>query len=467
MFIGREKELQLLQPYVFAKRPSLLVIKGRRRIGKSTLIRHFAKLHNIAIYEFQGLPPRDGLTKEAQLNHFAKTLNNYFKLGTVTFTDWMEAFNNLHMQTKSKNCLIFLDEISWMAIGDHDFPGKLKVAWDTLFSQQKKLIVAVAGSVSSWIEKNISKNTGYVGRISIDLQLKELPIDLARKFMDSEKFTSQEMIQLLSVTGGIPKYLEEISSKEEMSTNIIRLCFQPSGFLFQEFDLIFSETFGRRHELYKKILLTLVDRPRSTADIAKTLKMPLNGDISIYIDDLILAGFLRRDHTWSMSGKISNLSELRICDNYCRFYLKQILSRKKRIEKHPLKLNSSLSFLNWDTIIGLQFENLVLNNYEKVINALNISDEDIIQLGPFFQRKNTNQKGVQIDLMIQTRQQILWVGEIKCRKRITPEIIEEMKQKIKNMRKPRGFAIRPFLIYFGELSNSVLDSDYYAKCIKL
>ena len=129
MFIGRKFELSQLAIFFKRSIAGLAVCCGRRRIGKSTLIAYAAR--DRRFLEFYGLPPREGSTKKHQLQHFAVQLSQYFQLGPLSFNDWDSALAMLASLTQQGEFIILLDEISWMAIGDRDFPGKLKGVWDT------------------------------------------------------------------------------------------------------------------------------------------------------------------------------------------------------------------------------------------------------------------------------------------------------------------------------------------------
>ena len=115
-----------------------------------------------------------------------------------------------------------------MGSEDPDFLGQLKTAWDLHFSENPDLILILCGSVSSWIEENILKSTGFVGRISFDMVLDELSIAESGEFWGAQrdKVSGYEKFKVLSVTGGIPKYLEEIIPSQSAEDNIHRLCFQ-------------------------------------------------------------------------------------------------------------------------------------------------------------------------------------------------------------------------------------------------
>lgn len=124
------------------------------------------------------------------------------------------------------------------------------------------------------------------------------------------------------------------------------------------------------------------------------------------------------------------------------------------------------SLPGWISTIGLQFENLVLKNRDFILEKLNIRRENIVADNPFFQRKTIRYAGCQIDYMIQTRENVLYICEIKFSKsEIKMSVIDEMKEKIKRLSCPRGFAVVPVLIHVNGVSDSVDDSDYFYKII--
>lgn len=137
-FFGREKELGQLERINNQKKASLIVLTGRRRVGKSRLIEHFAHTQTSQFIEIQGLGPRPKQTNQEQLDHFMKKLSEQTNIPYAQVKDWESAFTFLYQQIKSKKVIILLDEISWMGKYDPDFAGKLKVAWDTQFKKTRK-----------------------------------------------------------------------------------------------------------------------------------------------------------------------------------------------------------------------------------------------------------------------------------------------------------------------------------------
>ncbi len=361
-FIGREAEMDRLRGLLSKKSASLIVVRGRRRIGKSRLLAEFGK--EMKSFFFSGNPPVKGVTAQAQRDAFAGQIERAGIPG-IKSDDWGNLFWHLSKHTAKGRVLIVFDEISWMGGKDPQFLGHLKTAWDMYFSKNPHLIIALCGSVSSWIEKNILSNTGYVGRITIDLVLEELPLHACNSFWHpkEKRIAPYEKFKLLAVTGGVPLYLEQIRPELSAEQNIRDLCFTKGGLLVREFDDIFSDLFSRSKASHKEIIVCLAEGPKELVQICKDLGKVQGGIYSRYLDELVKAGFVKRDFTWNLgSGKERKLSRYRLSDNYLRFYLKYIAPNRSKIEKDGFS-DSMLSRLPaWEGIMGLQFENLVIHN---------------------------------------------------------------------------------------------------------
>ncbi len=247
-----------------------------------------------------------------------------------------------------------------------------------------------------------------------------------------------EKLKILSVTGGVPRYSEEIDPRLNAEENIKNLCFTKGALLADEFNRIFSSLFLRNSESYKKIVNVLSMGDKEFTEICKALNTELSGRILEYLAELELSGFVKRDYTWHLkSGEDAKLSKYRLSDNYLRFYLKYIDKYKTKIERDSFNFKSLAALPGWDSIIALQFENLVLNNRQYIWQILGIKSEDIISENPFFQHKTARQLGCQVDYMIQTRFGSLYICEIKFSKHpIDYTIVDEMEQKIKTSERP-------------------------------
>lgn len=466
-FVGRKNELESLYGLTSKKAASLVVIRGRRRIGKSRLVEEFAKKERFL--SFAGLPPTKKTTAQTQRNLFAEQLAGTLKLPKLQTTDWSDLFSFLARETKDGRVVILFDEISWMGSKDENFLGKLKNAWDKEFKENAELILILCGSISAWIEENILCNTGFVGRLSLVLDLGELSVSECNQFLMEIGFrgNAHEKLKLLSVTGGIPRYLEEIKCDRPADENIKGLCFTKHGVLFREFNEIFIDIFARRSKIYQQIVESLVDGSKEFSAILEDLERSKTGRVSEYLNHLVLSGFIRRDHTWNIrEGKESILSHYRLSDNYLRFYLKYIEKNKNKIEGGYFENNALSSLSGFETIMGLQFENLVLNNRDFIWKCLHIYPADIVSNNPYFQRPQQRKKGCQIDYLIQTKTNVLYACEIKfSKKRITTKIIDAMKQKLDAFYLPRGFSIMPVLIHVNGVTEKLMEQQYFSHVI--
>jgi len=470
IFIGRKAELQQLNSLLQKKSASLVIIKGRRRVGKSRMIEEFAQ--NTRFYEFAGLAPESfntkPLPKNAQRKEFVRQMAAQGIPG-VDYNDWGNIFWHLSQHTQSGRIIILFDEISWMGQQDPDFLAKLKNAWDIYFKKNPELILILCSSISVWIDKNILSSSGFFGRISWEITLEELSLAECNTFLENLDFNGSvyEKFKILSITGGIPWYLEQIQSGLSADENIKRLCFTKNGLLVNEFEKIFHDLFDHRGKWYKEIVRLLANKSVEFNEICTQIDYKKSGRLSEYLDDLITAGFIRRDFTWNLkSGKTSNLSKYRLSDNYLRFYLKYIEPNYTKIKKDQFAATSMIVFPGWNSILGLQFENLVLNNCSVIHQVLGIRPEEIVLDNPFFQRRTNKQLGCQIDYLIQTKYNTLFACEIKfSRNLITTKTIHETNNKLNRLVIPRGFSCFPVLIHVNGVSEEVEENGFFAKII--
>lgn len=466
-FIGRQEELRNLNKLLKKNSASLVVVQGRRRIGKSRLIEEFAKKHTF--YQFSGIPPTEKTTLQSELNEFAKQLSMQTGLPEIKADDWSKLFLLLAEKVKKKRVIILFDEITWMGSKDPDFLGKLKNAWDMHFKKNPELILVLCGSISVWIDENILSSTGFLGRISYRLTLEELPLADCNRFWDKAggNIAPYEKLKVLSVTGGVPRYLEEIKPTLSAEENIKDLCFIKGGALVNEFNEVFSDLFSKRSVTYKKIIKTLSSGSLDIKGICKKLALGQTGFISKCLDDLIKSGFISRDYTWHLkSGESSRLSLFRLSDNYIRFYLKYIDKNQIKIDNNEFSFKSLSLLPNWESIMGLQFENLILKNRSYIKACLNIKPDEVVSDNPFFQRKTAQNAGCQIDYLIHSKFGTLYVCEIKFKKQeIGLEIINEMKKKLTNFHYPKGFSCRPVLIHVNGVSEEVVSSGFFSNII--
>ena len=269
---------------------------------------------------------------------------------------------------------------------------------------------------------------------------------------------TRDLLDVLSVTGGVPRYLEEINPALSASENVRRMCFTPDGPLFKDFSALFSEVFGDNAKVKRDILRTLTGKSLTLCEISDALGVERGGSLSENLDELAEAGFIAKDFvlnpkTWKKSRAV----RYRLCDNYARFYLKYIEPNIDEIKDGKFEFEQIPELKNWQTIMGLAFENLVLNHVLDFKESLHLGGAQIRAAAPFLK---PGKDGVQIDLLIQT-DETMYIVEVKRRKVIDAGIIDEVKEKVRAIRKPRDVSIRKGLIYEGELSPAVRRSGYF------
>jgi AAA+ ATPase superfamily predicted ATPase len=462
MFVGRVNELKIMKEKLLQKDqqyPFLAVCTGRRRIGKSELIREFGKNYKNYI-EIQGLAPAVGLESKDQIDNYMKEFCRQSNSPFVKVESWREAFLFTVHEIKNKHTILFLDEISWMGMNDPLFVSVLKQTFDTEFQKNKKLTVFICGSVSSWIADNILNSTNFVGRIHFNIKLKELPLADANLFFP-KSISHEEKILFLCHTGGVPRYLQIHTKTKSVSSMIVNESFHREGIFFNEFKIIFNDIFQKRASVYNDLITTLKDGPKGVTEILKNLKLSQSGKYSGYLKDLVESGFLLEFESWDIASPFKKVKEkkFRITDNYLRFYLKQILPQEKKIKSNIYNVKDLFQIKNYQSFLGLQFENLVLNNLEKLLEIFSISGSEVIKFGPYIQNQNTKQKGCQIDYLIQTHH-LLYIIEIKSGKLQAPVIIRDVEEKINRLKFPKKLGIKNILIH-SDIKDSIDDEKLF------
>ena len=274
-----------------------------------------------------------------------------------------------------------------------------------------------------------------------------------------------EKLRLLCVTGAVPRYLEEIRPRQSVAQNIKRMCFSPEGLLFSEFEKIFHDIFARRSGSFKRIVHALSGPALQPGELCQALGVKPTGDLSEKLAILVASSMVARDYSWDLSGQQTAISRYRIRDNYLRFYLRYIDGGHSKIAQGLYRDVHLENLHRWDTIIGLQLENLILNNLTALIRRLDIAPESIISASPYRQHQTKRHDACQVDLLIHTRNSVVYVCEIKFRGKIENLVIAELRQKIKRMLGMAGRSIRPVLIYHGELAPGIKESDFFSYLI--
>ena len=465
-FFGRERFCQILDDLWGKSVSSFVSCRGRRRVGKSTLIEKFAEMSGARFIKIEGAKPNEKTTDEDERRAFALQLAAQSEAEDTCPANWLNAFIRLYKEIDDDTrTVVLLDEVSWMGGFDNSFSATLKIAWDNYLKKRNRLVFVVCGSVSTWIRDNIIDNKAFYGRRSLDIVVPELPLSECVKFWGDKKgsVSEREVLDVLAVTGGIPRYLEELNPFLSCEENLRRMCFVPNAPLRVDFDDMFTDVITKLPRLSARVLRSLVAGPKSVSEIAKALGVEKGGDLSDVLLQLAESGMVVADAGKNpQTGSEMREKRYRIKDNYSRFYLRYVEPSKGIIDSDSFSFSGLDQFPGWDVDMGYQFENLVVNNVRELLPALHLQNVMIKSAAPYVKRgsRKTGESGCQIDLLIQTAAS-LHVVEIKRQARIGREVIDEVKEKCRRLPHGPGVSIRTALVYSGALAKSVEAEGFF------
>lgn len=455
MFIGRQKELKLLEEKYQSKRSEIIVITGRRRIGKSALIDHF--IHNKNSLRFEAI---EGKNTPEQITHFVSQLKNQMKdplLEGVQFQTWHAVFTYLtqKIQNQSKKTILFFDELQWMAAEKSSLISLIKFFWDNHW-KKKNILLILCGSIASFMLERVIKSKALYGRITGEIHLKSLSPPEAKAFFRGKRSPNEVLLYLL-VFGGIPKYLELVDENKSFHQNMNSLCFKPEGVMLTEFDKIFYSHF-KTHRVYLKIVKALRDKAMSLNEISKVLKMPSGGGLKRYLTQLedaeMIKGFV------SLTKELNTkFKKYRLDDEYLVFYFKYLEPFLRIIRESPVEdLFEMITQKSFDSWMGFAFERFCLKQAAYLSKIMGFSNK-VLSFGPFFTKESPY---FQIDLLYTRTDKVITLCEVKFhQKEIDTTIIPEVERKCQLFPLPKGYTLEKALISLHGPSKALLDTEYF------
>ncbi len=454
-FIGRDNELQVLEEAYRNTLGKLVAIYGRRRIGKSRLIKQFVVRKSCLLFE--------GLEKAStpqQLVHFTSSLRKQTKDSLLTrpFATWDEALNFLterHLRDQKHKVIIVFDELQWLAVGRSTLVSLIKHYWDNFWSQNNVMLI-LCGSISSFMVNKVIHSKALYGRISYEICLKELEPVQARAMLRN-KFTCRETVNALLCFGAIPKYLEEINPNLSLEQNIVKKCFQPEGFFFNEYEKVFYSQF-REHRTYERIVKAITRSPLEFSGIAKKIKVSSGGGLSRYIKNLEQAQFVSEVTPFGASSS-SKSKRYQLTDPYLHFYLKFIAPNRRIIRSGAgRQLLEKIKVENLDIYFGFAFERFCVRYARQLAEAMEFSDY-FLYAAPYFKKAA---KGYQIDLLFERSDNVIVIAEVKYSKRpISTQVVPEVERKVSLFRSNSKVRIQKALISLSGPSQALRDVEYF------
>ena len=410
ILIGRSKEQEVLLKALQSSRPEMVVVIGRRRVGKTYLIQN-VYAQNMA-FQISGI--QDGTLKE-QLKNFSYLLK--LRFGTVAPlekpTSWLDAFQQLitclESMTNTEKQVVFFDELPWLATRRSDFLKGLSFFWNS-WASQKNIVVVICGSSASWmIQKVVEHKGGLHNRLTKRVHLFPFNLHETEAFLKNLNihFNRYQIVELYMAMGGIPHYLNEVEAGLSAAQNIERICFSPTGLLNNEFSRLYSALFENADN-HIAVIKALAQKWQglTRTEIIALSKLTDGGGVTRCLDELISSGFVS---TYFPFGKKKKEMLYRLTDEYSLFYLQFIENKAHKGNNIWLELSQTQDYKSWS---GYAFESLCLKHIPQIKKALGISGV-YAETSSFYQKGTAQESGVQIDLLIDRKDNVINLFELK------------------------------------------------------
>ena len=410
--IGRTKEIDLLKKALTSKRPELIAVIGRRRVGKTYLIRTF--FEDQIDFEMVGL--RDG-NMEQQLRNFAYSLKEAKRQKDPIEKvpkDWLEAFHDLmeHLESleeRKKRKVVFIDELPWAATAKSDFLTGFSYFWNS-YASKSNIIVVICGSAAAWMTKRIINDKGGLhNRVTRKIILQAFTLSETESYFQSRNISLDryQILQLYMTLGGIPHYLDQVEVGRTAIQNIDEICFHPQGSLRSEFDNLYSSLFSNP-ERYEIIVSALAStwKGLSRTEILSAAKLKDGGGITTILRELEQSGFIS---SYVPFNKKKKDTLYRLTDNYSLFYLKYIRDLPRNEAGNWLSLSQTQSWKSWS---GYAYENICFQHIDKIKAALGISGVHTRHFS-FIVKATDEHEGAQVDLLIDRMDSAISICEVK------------------------------------------------------
>lgn len=458
--IGREYEIRQMHQLLQSYDGEMLAIIGRRRVGKTYLIRQ--TYSEFMSFEIIGVQNE---TNAMQLKNFYQKLKDYFgdKVPDKKPSDWLDAFNQLKIcLEKSKNKkskkkqVIFFDEVPWLADNSkRRFIEALGYFWNSWASQQK-IVIVLCGSASSWIVKHIvNTKGGLYNRITKLLHLKPFTLYETKRMLESNgvNLDPYQIIQLYMAFGGIPHYINQIRHGLSAIEIVQKLCFNDHSIFKNEFDNLYDSIFSGT-ENHVKVVRALQKKwsGLTRQELLETLDVKDGGNLSKVLKELVQCDFVLETNSYL---KKKNHITYRLIDEYSIFYLSFIEGQKRVSPTHWMNVTKSQAYKVWS---GYAFENVCFRHQNQIVRAMQLQAIHT-EFSTFKSKGNSESLGTQIDMLLDRADGIINLFEIKFYNEpiiLTKSYAEELRRKVAIFRthtKTRKTIFVSMISVFGNILN--------------
>jgi AAA+ ATPase superfamily predicted ATPase len=326
--IGRDREVDILRTYYESEDPEFVVVYGRRRVGKTFLVREC--FNDEFYFYFTGIANSN---VPAHMERFGKSLREYGLVDSKAPKTWMEAFDQLeNLIGKAKNHqrkVIFFDEMPWMDTARSEFLPALDYFWNSFASRRKDILLIVCGSAASWMANKLFKNKGGLhNRITGRVFLQPFTLEQCEQYLKSRKvsFGRYDIVECYMVFGGIPYYLRQLNGAYSLTQNIDRLLFAADAPLRDEFTNLYASLF-KNSESYTEVIKALSKKAKGLTrnELVAAISISDGGTLTNILEELELSGFIR---TYQAFPQKSNGSLYQLMDNFSLFCLRFTVGKK-------------------------------------------------------------------------------------------------------------------------------------------
>lgn len=437
--IGREAEIKKLEKLINSQKSEFLALYGRRRVGKTYLIRQFvSQQQGTLFFEFIG---QNGASLHEQLENFSKNFSKLFYEGINLQPpkSWKEALELLTKEiekNKKKKFVIFFDELPWMCSARSGLLDAIDYTWNSSWSKLPNILFIVCGSAASWMLNNVINAKGglYNRLTTAPMNIAPFNIKETLSYLRVKKirYSVKTCLELYFITGGVPYYLNEIKRELSLSENINQMAFTKDGILYHDYKKIFSSLFDDSESHYRIMLaLSKTRQGLSRNELLKKTKMSSGGRFNKRLEELSASQFIS---LYIPYGHKKKDIHIKISDEYCWFYLNWIENyTPPRSLQNIDYWNSVANGQKWKAWAGFAFEEFCQKHITLLADALNLTNKIKRVHSWQYQAKNKNDKGAQIDLLIERNDQCIHIFEAKFYNdlySVTKSYAQELKNKM-------------------------------------
>jgi AAA+ ATPase superfamily predicted ATPase len=403
---GRTSEKKTLQSLLASTESEFVAVYGRRRVGKTFLIRETFK--NKLTFHHTGLANSDIQT---QLRNFNATLQKQGNMPYPRVGNWFEAFGQLiHLLENSKKGkkVVFLDELPWMDTPRSAFISALEHFWNSWAVSRGDILLIVCGSATSWMINKLIKNRGGLhNRLTRRMLIEPFTLGECEEFykLNHIVMNRHQMVESYMIFGGIPYYLSLMEKGLSLPQNVDAMCFTKQGALNDEFNSLYASLF-KHSENHIKIVSELSKKNKglTRSEIIKTTKLPDGGGLSKTLEELEQCGFINKYNAFEKKSK--NII-YRLVDFYTLFYFNFIQNNRYNDEHFWSNFTENAKHRAWS---GYAFEQVCMLHIKQIKHKLGISG--VLTKIASWQSSNPKE-GAQIDLLIDRNDSVINVCEIK------------------------------------------------------